>query len=803
MKNLWIVLLCVSSVVNGANIIWDGGAGTNEWENPLNWNTNVLPGINDDVFITGSSTSILLESEVNVKSVQFGLPTNSNGGLFTISSSGILNIHSPLEYGVRIYKGGLKNSGSINITNGGSNSLTHAALEIHDALGFDNLGNISISGYTGYYGILLDDVGSIFLSGNVVLSNSGEYGLQFDTPIISTASISILSSTIGIVMAHNFTNNGSVIFENADTGVSVLSGTAQIVPNVLFKNNPQGLVHQTDGIHCFSDFKKLSVENYGVMTGDDPTTFALVRSFRNDSIVNVKKQVIGIHASSIINYGSMEFTDGAIFPTSCAFKCEEFENHGEIVVREGRKLYEKSDPFTGLSGTPLKSFQNYGTISGSLLRYGIELDSASFENFENAEIHLDSVVYYGLKLINGYSGTAFNNEGILSVSNQFENDTAIYIGSTAGETFENTSSGKIELTNVKNGMAVSINSADIDDFFDNSGEILINGVSNETGLAFGLLKNSNTSFINFGKIEVSNVQGYGFLIDTDSERGVIMEGEFVGKNNRTSVFINTGLVSNDNAFRVQTTGRVYSRGDSLYSLVDSSENGLGTIGCGVIDVENIIKPENILATSGMVKLNSPGSDFNLYAIQGLLVDPFGEIYPYLSGFNLNNIDVAFGIGGLVSSGITEPNFFKESGYFASDYDGFYLDSARTQSAGTYNNSDGSFTPTFSDPAQTELYFLYTRTNIGCTYEGSLPILQECPFEPIENHFTGEANTDWHEPSNWSLGMVPTVCHKAIIPQNLKAIISGGTKARSAGLETETGAVLDVSNGSVGDFFINQ
>jgi hypothetical protein len=38
-----------------SRISWDGGGGNANWDNPLNWDTDVLPGAGDDVTVAAGA----------------------------------------------------------------------------------------------------------------------------------------------------------------------------------------------------------------------------------------------------------------------------------------------------------------------------------------------------------------------------------------------------------------------------------------------------------------------------------------------------------------------------------------------------------------------------------------------------------------------------------------------------------------------------------------------------------------------------------------------------------------------------
>ena len=52
----------------------------------------------------------------------------------------------------------------------------------------------------------------------------------------------------------------------------------------------------------------------------------------------------------------------------------------------------------------------------------------------------------------------------------------------------------------------------------------------------------------------------------------------------------------------------------------------------------------------------------------------------------------------------------------------------------------------------------------------------------ENIFTGTLNNSWYQPTNWSLGVVPQICHKVLIPAQMSVILDVDIPARCHSIE---------------------
>jgi hypothetical protein len=113
-KVSFLVLFALSlSVFLGSNqeaqaisltVSWDGGAGTSNWNDPLNWDTNVVPDSDDDITIDSDSIVFL---NVN-HSIISGSLTIGTGDTLQILSGRVLS-----NFGTITNSGTIKNFGTI------------------------------------------------------------------------------------------------------------------------------------------------------------------------------------------------------------------------------------------------------------------------------------------------------------------------------------------------------------------------------------------------------------------------------------------------------------------------------------------------------------------------------------------------------------------------------------------------------------------------------------------------------------------------------------------------------------------
>jgi len=76
-----------------AQITWDGGGDGTSWDNPFNWDPDIVPGASEDVFITTGTPTLNVTATVNTlvmtNGTLGGTETLTISGLFTWSSGTI------------------------------------------------------------------------------------------------------------------------------------------------------------------------------------------------------------------------------------------------------------------------------------------------------------------------------------------------------------------------------------------------------------------------------------------------------------------------------------------------------------------------------------------------------------------------------------------------------------------------------------------------------------------------------------------------------------------------------------------
>ena len=207
-------------MANAALITWSGGGDGLNWEDPANWTGGVLPGPNDDVDISGSSTAVVLSSTVTVLSVEI----RSNAA-FTITANGVLNLGN--DSGLTTAGAfDVSSTGSVVINDGTINIINAAEDAIETKGAFTNNGTINIDGYgvdgisvTGGATAIFTNNGTITIDGTVGATGSNNgIDVRPDALFVNNGTIDIpYSDEEGIYLdGGTFDNSGMITI--SDTG---------------------------------------------------------------------------------------------------------------------------------------------------------------------------------------------------------------------------------------------------------------------------------------------------------------------------------------------------------------------------------------------------------------------------------------------------------------------------------------------------------------------------------------------------------------------------------------------------------
>lgn len=239
---------------------WDGGAGTRNWGDAANWNTDGVPTANDEVELTQADTI-----DVDVAATAKKLSLNHPGLVLTINQHRSLSVAGDLA----IVSGTLNTaaafpaiSGAVNIT-GGTVGFTGSEAQTIPAYNYNNLVSRSTgsrtlagSGIIGIAGLFSPGSNTYTVTGSTVAFNGGGNqtmaAFNYHDLILANAGVKIFGSdTTGIGGALTMEGNATA---NAAANASTISynGTTdgQLVTPIPYHNldagNTAGVVTLTD-----------------------------------------------------------------------------------------------------------------------------------------------------------------------------------------------------------------------------------------------------------------------------------------------------------------------------------------------------------------------------------------------------------------------------------------------------------------------------------------------------------------------------------------------------------------------------
>ncbi len=169
-----------------AIVTWDGGAPQNDWNDPLNWDTDTVPGPGDDVIvpITGTITS---SADATVNRITSSAGLRVSAGTFTILGDATINTVTVNGTGTLVLD---------TMTLSGPNPLTNTAtLEMRGS---------SISKNVSNQGLLLvrPEGGTSTISGNLTTNASSILRVQSDH--------NFGSATLSVTGSNGLVNNGLI-----------------------------------------------------------------------------------------------------------------------------------------------------------------------------------------------------------------------------------------------------------------------------------------------------------------------------------------------------------------------------------------------------------------------------------------------------------------------------------------------------------------------------------------------------------------------------------------------------------------
>ena len=97
----WSALMLLAAAATAGTVAWDGGGDGASWHDPLNWNTDTLPGGDDDVVIQVAASPTIRFTDttgtVAVKSMNLSEAMVLSGGKLTVTTSATANAELTIE----------------------------------------------------------------------------------------------------------------------------------------------------------------------------------------------------------------------------------------------------------------------------------------------------------------------------------------------------------------------------------------------------------------------------------------------------------------------------------------------------------------------------------------------------------------------------------------------------------------------------------------------------------------------------------------------------------------------------------
>jgi fibronectin-binding autotransporter adhesin len=223
-----LVLLCLvmSSSLSAATVTWDGGAGTGNWADGTNWDTNVAPVAGDDLVFAGSTqlstTNNIATADISFNSITFA----AAAGAFTLGGSRITlagNITNSSSNNQAITLPIILNVATSTISTG-TTTITMSGIisETGGARAITKSGSGTLQ--MGINNVAL----SMTYSGGTTISAGTLLGTRLNNACFGTGAITLSSgSTLWldrVASANNIVNNGGTIIMDNGFGSSI-SGT--------------------------------------------------------------------------------------------------------------------------------------------------------------------------------------------------------------------------------------------------------------------------------------------------------------------------------------------------------------------------------------------------------------------------------------------------------------------------------------------------------------------------------------------------------------------------------------------------
>ena len=708
---------------------WTGSINT-AWNNAGNWSALRVPLATDTVLIPNvTNDPVISIAGAIAKSIRV-----LGGGQLSVATTGTLTINgSPT---VALWnEGTVNNNGSINIGNSGNvgfygiynsgifNNNTGAQINVDHATttgiellsnSFTNAGTITIGALSPMTNLMLGETGMFSNNTGGTLKGTGNLPAPNFTNAGGTLSPGYSAGKMTFTAAENFTNNILAIEVNG-------AGPAGITFDQVV----------VSGVATLGGTLSLSI-NYAGAVGD---VFTIVSA---TSISGTFTSVTGLPANwNVVYYPSSVVVVYGIPQTTWT---------GTVSTAWNTPGNWSSGVPDASSDITIPNVINKPVISvaGATAKSVIVQSGSSLTINNTASLTINSSV--SIALLN--QGTV-QNSGVINIGNI----SAIGSYGIRNEaTFNNNTGGQIKIDRVDGSVSALYN---IGGTFNNTGVITIgaNASSGQYGLESLSTFNNNTGgIINIDRIANQSLHTQGGPF---TNQGIINIGSSPG-----GLTMNTGIVVSNSSVFNNTTGAQVNINRVVFGIYNFSNafSNAGSVTIGaLVSVPNLFYPGGsstfnnnvggVFKATGTIRsasfVNAGGTLSPGYSAGLMTFDASTNFVSSIMSMEVNgtgtagvNYDQIFTygtatLGGTLSLSI---NYIPTNGDQVTILSAFAI-------SGTFSSVTGL-------PAYWHL--TYTPTAVQLTYD-------------VTNTWTGNINTAWNTPGNWSAGIVPTSIANVIIP----------------------------------------
>jgi len=244
------VLATIAAVASAGTVKWTGFAKDNQWTNPVNWNTDTVPGINDDVEIPEGIVQCTIATGVNsltmgthvtnpanltlfnVFAITQQMTVSLNGNLFI--ASGATQVTGQVTIGGNLFFQAGTLSGEWVVTNRGAAWLNEAGLKALSGASFKSQGVLLLGGVLEMNQSSVFKVESASTIPNGLMIQDGDgTAVNFDA---TKGAITLSAGLLSVMAPATFSTFTIAPASNVSVFNTVTFGTAFHVPKNSFVN---------------------------------------------------------------------------------------------------------------------------------------------------------------------------------------------------------------------------------------------------------------------------------------------------------------------------------------------------------------------------------------------------------------------------------------------------------------------------------------------------------------------------------------------------------------------------------------